>query len=77
MVSAARGRVILGFIGNLLGHLKTFLCIRLQSIVRNLDAGDALELLALIQGNTALKARIISEITRFLHSEMNLSLAGN
>ena len=51
--------------------------IRFQSIIRNLDAGDALELLALIQGNMALKARIISEITRFLHSEMNLSLAGN
>ncbi len=41
-------------------------------IVRNLDAADAVEILALLQGNEALKVRILTELATFVRSNMGM-----
>ena len=38
------------------------------------DAADAMELIAIVQGNEMLKARIMSEIMTFLRSNLNMNI---
>jgi len=42
------------------------------NIVSNLDAGDAMELIAIVQGNELLKARVMSEMCSFLRSNLSM-----
>ncbi|XP_023324919.1 protein C19orf12 [Eurytemora carolleeae] len=50
------------------------LALAVRSIISNLDAGDALELIALVQGNELLKARVMGEMLSFLRSQMNFNI---
>ena len=43
-------------------------------IIQNLDAMDAIELLALVQGTTALKAKVLSEITTYCQRQLQLDV---
>jgi hypothetical protein len=45
------------------------------NIVHDLDAADAVTMLALLRGNMLLRAKITEEMTRFAANEMNLHLA--
>ena len=42
-----------------------------QNIIQNVDVMDAMELLALIQGSQALKAKIVREITTYCTQQLN------
>jgi len=53
---------------------KQRLAAAVQNIVSNLDAGDAMTLLALIQGNELLKARVMTEMLGFLRNQMSYSV---
>jgi len=46
----------------------------IRNIVRGLDASDAVELIAIVQGNELLKAKVMTEMVRFLRSEINLRI---
>lgn len=46
-----------------------------KNIVRDVDAADAVELLALLNGSVMLKAKIAEEMTRFAAHQMNLQIA--
>ena len=43
-------------------------------IIQNLDVMDAVELLALIQGSAALKAKIVGELTTYCQQQLNLQV---
>ena len=43
----------------------------IQNIIQNVDAMDAIELLALLQGSNALKAKILSEVTTYCQQQLN------
>ena len=45
-----------------------------RNIIQNVDIMDAVELLALIQGSAALKARILSEVTTYCQQQLNLQV---
>ena len=45
-----------------------------KNIVREVDAADAVEMLALLNGNMLLKAKIAEEMTRFAAHQMNLQI---
>jgi alpha-galactosidase/6-phospho-beta-glucosidase family protein len=45
-----------------------------ENLIRNLDAGDALEMVAMVQGNSVLKAKIIGEMTKFFQNQMNMAV---
>jgi len=45
-----------------------------SNIVRDLDASDAMQLMVLINGNAALKGRIITELTSFFQHQMNMAI---
>ena len=42
-----------------------------QNIIQNVDVMDAMELIALIQGSNALKAKVLREITTYCTQQMN------
>ena len=42
-----------------------------QNIIQNVDVMDAMELIALIQGSNALKAKVLGEITTYCTQQMN------
>lgn len=46
-----------------------------RSIIQHLDAGDAIELLALVQGNAALKAKIVAEMTTFFRQQLSMQIS--
>merc|ERR1712226_1445631 len=43
----------------------------IQNIIQNVDAMDAIELLALLQGSNALKAKILSELTTYCQQQLH------
>jgi len=45
-----------------------------ERITADLDAADAMHLLVLIQGNAALKGRVVTEITNFFQNQMNMAI---
>jgi hypothetical protein len=45
-----------------------------ENLIRNLDAGDALEMVAMVQGNSVLKAKIIGEMKKFFQNQMNMAV---
>ena len=45
-----------------------------KNIAREVDAADAVEMLALLNGNMLLKAKIAEEMTRFAAHQMNLQI---
>ena len=45
-----------------------------KNIVREVDAADAVEMMALLSGNMLLKAKIAEEMTRFAAHQMNLQI---
>ena len=45
-----------------------------KNIVRDVDAADAVEMLALLNGSVLLKAKIAEEMTRFAAHQMNLQI---
>jgi len=45
-----------------------------KNIVSEVDAADAVEMLALLSGNMLLKAKIAEEMTRFAAHQMNLQI---
>ena len=47
------------------------------NITQNIDAMDALELLAIIQGSNALKAKILSEVTTYCQRQLNTEVISN
>ena len=47
------------------------------NITKNIDAMDALELLAIIQGSNALKAKILSEVTTYCQRQLNTEVISN
>merc|ERR1711872_37277 len=55
-------------------HDQQKLVTAVQNITSNLDASDAIELVAIIQGNGVLKAKVMNEMIRFLRSEMSLHI---
>ena len=46
-----------------------------QNIIQNVDAMDAMELLALLQGSNALKAKVLSEVTTYCTQQLNYEFA--
>ena len=46
----------------------------MKNIVRDVDAADAVEMLALLNGSVLLKAKIAEEMTRFAAHQMNLQI---
>merc|ERR1712156_916203 len=46
-----------------------------QNIIQNVDAMDAMELLALLQGSNALKAKILGEMTTYCTQQLNYEFA--
>lgn len=46
-------------------------------IVKNLDVADAVELMALLQGNDFLKARILTELVTFVRNNMGMRIDNN
>jgi uncharacterized Fe-S cluster-containing radical SAM superfamily enzyme len=46
-----------------------------KNIVRDVDAADGVEMIALLSGNMLLKAKIAEEMTRFAAHQMNLHIA--
>ena len=45
-----------------------------KSIIQHLDAMDAVEVLAILQGNAILKTKIISEMTTFFQQQLELQV---
>lgn len=45
-----------------------------QRILADLDPADAMHLLVLINGNAALKGRVITEVTNFFQNQMNMAI---
>ena len=45
-----------------------------RNLVSHLDAGDALELMAIVNGNAVLKARIVSEMTSFFQQQLSMTV---
>ncbi len=45
-----------------------------KNILRDADATDAVELMALLNGNVALKAKIAQEVARFASHQMNMHI---
>ena len=48
-----------------------------QNIIQNVDVMDAMELIALIQGSNALKAKVLREITTYCTQQMNYEFASS
>ena len=46
-------------------------------IIQNVDVMDAVELLALIQGSAALKAKILGEVTTYCQQQLSLQVLSN
>merc|ERR1711872_538894 len=55
-------------------HYQQKLVTAVQNIISNLDASDAIKLIAIIKGNGELKAKVMNEMIRFLRSEMSLRI---
>lgn len=45
-----------------------------RRIVDDLDATDGMQLLVLINGNAALKGRVITEVTNFFQNQLNMAI---
>jgi len=45
-----------------------------ERITADLDAADAMHLLVLIQGNAALKGRVVTEVTNFFQNQLNMAI---
>ena len=50
------------------------LAVAVRNIVADLDAADAVQLLVMINGNAALKGRIITEISNFLRTQLSYAV---
>ena len=48
-----------------------------QNVIQNVDVMDAMELIALIQGSNALKAKVLREIQTYCTKQMNYEFASS
>ena len=45
-----------------------------QTILNDLDAADTMQLLVLLNGNAALKARVLTEVTSFIQNQLHMAV---
>ena len=45
-----------------------------HTILADLDATDGMQMLVLINGNAALKGRLITEVTNFFQNQLNMAI---